>query len=148
MAVRYRCKTPHSELIEIYALKIFDTMKRYHGMGGRERLLLQIGQGVSHQKTKQGGGNQVTQQRRQHHGDFVLAALLRQETNLAGEKRIAFEANAQKRDGEHHSAHVVDLAGQKHAAADDDHDAGQNAVDSLFQHMVIFSSETMISPMR
>ena len=42
MAVRYRCKTPHSELIEIYALKIFDTMKRYHGMGGRERLLLQI----------------------------------------------------------------------------------------------------------
>ncbi len=42
MAVRYRCKTPHSELIEVYALKIFDTMKRYHGMGGRERLLLQI----------------------------------------------------------------------------------------------------------
>lgn len=42
MAVRYRCKTPHAELVEIYALKIFDTMKRYHGMGGRERLLLQI----------------------------------------------------------------------------------------------------------
>lgn len=42
MAKRYRCKTPHSELVEIYALKIFDTMKRYHGMGGRERLLLQI----------------------------------------------------------------------------------------------------------
>ena len=42
MAVRYRCKTVHSEQVELYALKIFDTMKRYHGMGGRERLLLQI----------------------------------------------------------------------------------------------------------
>lgn len=42
MAVRYRCKTPHSELVEIYALKIFDTMKRYHGMDARARLLLQI----------------------------------------------------------------------------------------------------------
>ena len=42
MAVRYRCKTPHAEQVEIYALKLFDTMKRYHGMGGRERLLLQI----------------------------------------------------------------------------------------------------------
>lgn len=42
MAKRYRCKTPHAELVEIYALKIFDTMKRYHGMGARERLLLQI----------------------------------------------------------------------------------------------------------
>ena len=42
MANRYRCKTPHSEQVEIYALKIFDTMKRYHGMSGRERLLLQI----------------------------------------------------------------------------------------------------------
>lgn len=42
MAKRYRCKTPHAELVEVYALKIFDTMKRYHGMGGRERLLLQI----------------------------------------------------------------------------------------------------------
>ena len=42
MAKRYRCKTAHSELVEVYALKIFDTMKRYHGMGARERLLLQI----------------------------------------------------------------------------------------------------------
>ena len=42
MAVRYRCKSAHSEQVEIHALKIFDTMKRYHGMGGRERLLLQI----------------------------------------------------------------------------------------------------------
>lgn len=42
MAIRYRCKTPHAELVEIYALKLFDTMKKYHGMGGRERLLLQI----------------------------------------------------------------------------------------------------------
>lgn len=42
MAVRYRCNTPHAEFVEICALKIFDTMRRYHGMGGRERLLLQI----------------------------------------------------------------------------------------------------------
>lgn len=42
MAVRYRCRTAHSEQVELHALKIFDTMKRYHGMGGRERLLLQI----------------------------------------------------------------------------------------------------------
>jgi len=42
MAKRYQCKTPHCEQVEIYALKIFDTMKRYHGMGSRERLLLQI----------------------------------------------------------------------------------------------------------
>lgn len=42
MASRYRCNTPHTELVEIYALKIFDTMKRYHGLSNRERLLLQI----------------------------------------------------------------------------------------------------------
>lgn len=42
IAKRYRCVTPHSEQVEKYALTIFDTMKRYHGMGERARLLLQI----------------------------------------------------------------------------------------------------------
>lgn len=42
MALRYRCRTNHAELVELYALKIFDTMRRYHGLKGRERLLLQI----------------------------------------------------------------------------------------------------------
>lgn len=42
MAKRYRCQSVHSELVEDYALKIFDCMKKYHGMGSRERLLLQI----------------------------------------------------------------------------------------------------------
>lgn len=42
MAKRYRCQSVHSELVESYVLQIFDTMKRYHGMGSRERLLLQI----------------------------------------------------------------------------------------------------------
>lgn len=42
MAKRYRCRSSHSEMVETYVLQIFDTMKRYHGMGSRERLLLQI----------------------------------------------------------------------------------------------------------
>lgn len=42
MAKRYRCQSPHSEMVETFVLQIFDTMKRYHGMGERERLLLQI----------------------------------------------------------------------------------------------------------
>ncbi|MCI8511255.1 MAG: exopolyphosphatase [Lachnospiraceae bacterium] len=42
MAKRYRCVSAHSEVVEAYVLQIFDTMKRYHGMGERERLLLQI----------------------------------------------------------------------------------------------------------
>ena len=42
MAKRYRCHSTHSELVEQYALLIFDAMKKYHGMEKRERLLLQI----------------------------------------------------------------------------------------------------------
>lgn len=42
MAKRYRCHSAHTELVEKFALEIFDTMKKYHGMGKRERLLLQI----------------------------------------------------------------------------------------------------------
>ncbi len=42
MAKRYRCRSVHSEQVEEHALEIFDAMKKYHGMGKRERLLLQI----------------------------------------------------------------------------------------------------------
>ncbi len=42
MAKRYRSKTAHTELVESYALKIFDTIRKFHGMGARERLLLRI----------------------------------------------------------------------------------------------------------
>lgn len=42
MAKRYHCQGKHSDLVESYVLQIFDVMKRYHGMGKRERLLLQI----------------------------------------------------------------------------------------------------------
>ncbi len=42
MAKRYKCHMPHIQALEEYALGIFDAMKRYHGLGRRERLLLQI----------------------------------------------------------------------------------------------------------
>ena len=42
MAKRYKCHTSHNQALELHALAIFDTMKRLHGMGKRERLLLQI----------------------------------------------------------------------------------------------------------
>lgn len=42
MAKRYKCHASHSQVLEEYALGIFDCMKKYHGLGGRERLLLQI----------------------------------------------------------------------------------------------------------
>lgn len=42
MAKRYMCQSVHSEQVETFVLQIFDTMKKYHGMGDRERLLLQI----------------------------------------------------------------------------------------------------------
>lgn len=42
MAKRYKCHVPHSMIMEKHVLAIFDSMKRYHGMGQRERLLLQI----------------------------------------------------------------------------------------------------------
>lgn len=43
MSKRYRCHPVHVQNIEGYALSIFDSMKRYHGLGNRERLLLRIG---------------------------------------------------------------------------------------------------------
>ena len=42
MAKRYKCHVPHIAVMERYVLDIFDGMKKYHGMGKRERLLLQI----------------------------------------------------------------------------------------------------------
>lgn len=42
MSKRYRCHTSHVQAIETYVLKIFDSMKRYHGLGARERLMLRI----------------------------------------------------------------------------------------------------------
>lgn len=42
MAKRYKCHNGHIQVLEKYVLTIFDSMKRYHGLGTRERLLLQI----------------------------------------------------------------------------------------------------------
>lgn len=42
MAKRYKCHTSHNLVLEQYALTIFDSMRKYHGLGARERLMLQI----------------------------------------------------------------------------------------------------------
>jgi len=42
LAKRYKGNTGHTELLEEGALAIYDAMKKYHGLGKRERLLLQI----------------------------------------------------------------------------------------------------------
>lgn len=42
MAKRYKCHTSHNQTVEKYALDIFDSMKRFHGLSRRDRLLLQI----------------------------------------------------------------------------------------------------------
>ncbi len=42
LAKKYRCNKMHSELVEKISLTIFDRMRKYHGLGERERLLLQI----------------------------------------------------------------------------------------------------------
>lgn len=39
---RYMCSRKRNEIMESLALSIFDTMKKIHGLGKRERLLLQI----------------------------------------------------------------------------------------------------------
>ena len=41
-AKRYQCSKSHIKIMEDIALKIFDRMKKIHGLGKRERLLLQI----------------------------------------------------------------------------------------------------------
>lgn len=42
MAKRYKCHMPHVQAVENAALLVFDSMRKYHGLGDRERLLLQI----------------------------------------------------------------------------------------------------------
>ncbi len=42
MAKRYKCNTDHTREVERAAEAIFHAMKKYHGMGERERLLLRI----------------------------------------------------------------------------------------------------------
>lgn len=42
MAKRYKCDTEHSRLVEEYALKIFDGMKKIGGFTKRDRLILRI----------------------------------------------------------------------------------------------------------
>lgn len=42
LAKKYRCNKMHTEIVEKFALTIFDRMKKYHGLGAREKFLLQI----------------------------------------------------------------------------------------------------------
>ena len=42
MAKRYKCHASHNQVLEQYATQIFDSMKKYHGLDSRHRLLLQI----------------------------------------------------------------------------------------------------------
>lgn len=42
LAKRYKGNTGHTELLEVGVTAIYDAMKKYHGLGKRERLLLQI----------------------------------------------------------------------------------------------------------
>ncbi len=42
MAKRYKCYMPHIQAVEQLALKIFDALKKYHGLKAREQLLLLI----------------------------------------------------------------------------------------------------------
>ena len=42
LAKRYKGNIGHTELLEIGSTAIYDAMKKYHGLGKRERLLLQI----------------------------------------------------------------------------------------------------------
>lgn len=42
MAKRYKCHASHNQCLERYAAGIFDSMKKFHGLGSRDRLLLRI----------------------------------------------------------------------------------------------------------
>lgn len=42
IAERYKCDTRHIEIVEKFSLHLFDRLKPLHGLGGRERLLLQL----------------------------------------------------------------------------------------------------------
>jgi len=39
---RFMCNQEHTDKVRYYAMTIFDAMKRFHGLGKRERLLLEI----------------------------------------------------------------------------------------------------------
>ena len=41
MAKKYKCHASHNQVLEQYAMNIFDSTKRFHGLGERDRLLLQ-----------------------------------------------------------------------------------------------------------
>lgn len=42
IARRYMCNQEHTDIVRSYAVQIFDAMKKVHGLGKRERLLLEI----------------------------------------------------------------------------------------------------------
>ncbi len=42
MAKRFKCYMPHIQAVERLGLQVFDTLIKYHGLGPRERLLLQL----------------------------------------------------------------------------------------------------------
>ena len=42
IASKYKCDSLHTDNVEYIALKIFDSIKKIHGMGKRERLLMQL----------------------------------------------------------------------------------------------------------
>lgn len=42
MAKKYKCHASHNQVLGQYAMNIFDSTRRFHGLGDRERLLLQI----------------------------------------------------------------------------------------------------------
>ena len=42
MAIKYQCDMEHIETVEMLSLQIFDRIRKLHGLGKRERLLLQI----------------------------------------------------------------------------------------------------------
>jgi len=42
ISIRYQCNVEHTLFVEENVLKIFDAMKKYHGLNKRERLIIQI----------------------------------------------------------------------------------------------------------
>ena len=42
IADRYSCYRPHLEALHVLSLSLFDTMKKYHGLGQRERVLMEV----------------------------------------------------------------------------------------------------------
>lgn len=42
MAKRYKCHTGHNQIVEQFAMDIFDAMRKFHGLTSRDKLLLRI----------------------------------------------------------------------------------------------------------